>query len=184
MMFHFVRRVRTSDRVSRRWLAICLLGLAALPVLGASPAFGQALSRQEIHRLLAQRRLQHAALVIKIERAEILLTRLQTIAFPTLAVVIRINTLQTSINQDVATEQALDNQISLLYQLLGVLDQIDAVNRRIQKLQLRIGELQRLGNGPRVQQRIANLQEAVQDLQTALATLQGQVDTIQGQLIL
>jgi hypothetical protein len=184
MMSHFARRFRTPDRVSRRWLGICLLGLAALPVLGASPAFAQALSRQQIHRLLAQRRLQHAALVIKIEHAEVVLTRLQTIAFPTLAVIIRINTLQTALNQDVAAEQTLDNQIALLFQLLALIDQMDAVNRQIQQLQKRIAVLQGLRQGFVVQQRIASLQTNLQNLQTALAQIQGQIDTIQGQLIL
>jgi hypothetical protein len=184
MMFHFARPVRTSDRVSRRWLALCLLGLATLPVLGASPAFGQALSRQQIHKLLAQRRLQAAALNIKIQHEQVVLTRLETIAFPTLAVVIRIATLQTALNQDIATQQTLDNQIVLLNQLLGLIDQMDAVNRQIQQLQKRIAVLEGFRQGFLVQQRIANLQTNLQNLQTALATIQGQIDTVQGQLIL
>jgi hypothetical protein len=183
MMFHFVRRVRTSDRVSGRWLAICLLGLAALPVLGASPAFGQALSRQQIHRLLAQRRLQAAALNITIQHEQVVLTRLESIAFPTLGVIVRIVTLQTALNQNLATLQTLDNQIVLLNQLLGLIDQMDAVNRKIQQLQRRIASLQGLSQGLLVRQRIGNLQETVGDLQQALAIIQGLIDTTQGQLI-
>jgi hypothetical protein len=183
MMFHFAPRINLSGIVSPRWLGICLLCLTALPVVGARPAFAQALGRQEIHRRLAQRRLQAATVNVLIQREQVLLTRLQTIAFPTLGVVIRIVTLQTSLNQNVSTLQTLNNQIALLDQLLAVLAQIDTVNRKIQTLQTRIGQLQRLGTGFLVLQRIANLQETVQDLQTALAALQGQVDTIQGQLI-
>jgi hypothetical protein len=182
-MFHFAPRINLSGIVPPRWLGICLLCLAALPVLGARPAFAQALSRQQIHSLLAQRRLQAAAVNILIQREQVLLTRLQAIAFPTLGVVIRIVTLQTSLNQNLNNLQTLNNQIALLNQLLAVLDQIDAVNRKIQTLQRRIAALGGLRQGLLVQQRVANLQETVQDLQTVLGVLQGQVDTIQGQLI-
>ncbi len=183
-MFHFACRFRTSDRISRRWLGICLLGLVSLTVLGASPVSAQALSRQQIHKLLTQRRLQAAALNIIIQHEQVVLNRLQNIAFPTLAVVIRIVTLQTSLNQNLTTLQTLDNQIALLTQLLALLDQMDGVNRKIQQLQKRIAALQRLRQGSLVQQRIANLQETVGDLQTALAAIQGQINTIQGQLIM
>jgi hypothetical protein len=183
MMFHFARRMNLSDLVSPRGLGIGLLCLAVLLGLGARPAFAQALTRQQIHRLLAQRRLQAAAVNIKIQREQVLLTRLQTIAFPSFAIVLRIATLQNDLNNDLNTIQTLDNQIVLLNQLLALLDQMDAVNLKIRGQERRIAELQRLRQGFVVQQRIANLQTNIQNLQTTLATIQGQIDTIQSQLI-
>src|SRR5262249_42574469 len=148
-----------------RGLGIGLLCLATLLGLGARPASAQTLTRRQIHDLLALRRLQAAALNIKVQRDQVLLARLQTIAFPSFAVAIRIAILQTALNNYLATLQFLNNQISLLDQLRALLDQVNAVTIRIRGLERRIAELQRLDQRFLIQQRIANLQSSIQNLQ-------------------